>query len=284
MGGRGDVRFIKTTFLGYAKELVLDIFGERALIVAAHPDDESIGAGALMRYIESPFVVLLTDGAPRNSTDAAARGFASASAYAEARRRELLAALVLAGVPGERCLALNVPDQEASFRLGESALRLREIFIETAPESVLVPPYEGGHPDHDSAALAAHAASALLQREGRPSPALIEYASYHLLDGRLVSSEFLPRDGFEAITVILTEEDRRIKTVMLERFVTQNGMLRSFTVEKESFRPAPPYDFTLPPHQGSLYYESFDWGVREGARWRELAREALSGLGLEGAL
>jgi hypothetical protein len=41
----------------------------------------------------------------------------------------------------------------------------------------------------------------------------------------------------------------------------------------ERFRPLVRYDFSRPPHRGSLYYEQLGWRMT-GERWRELARAA----------
>lgn len=70
----------------------------RVAVVGAHPDDETIGAGAQLARLRRLTLVHVTDGAPRNGRDAAAAGFADPRAYAEARRAELDAALA-AGAP-----------------------------------------------------------------------------------------------------------------------------------------------------------------------------------------
>src|SRR3989304_2859165 len=87
-----DFRFIRTSFMGYTREFVKDIFGVKTLVAAAHPDDEVAGAGALYRYIDRALFIHVTDGAPRDLADAFGHGFRSAAEYAEARRTELLAA------------------------------------------------------------------------------------------------------------------------------------------------------------------------------------------------
>ncbi|OLE88653.1 MAG: hypothetical protein AUG08_07550 [Acidobacteria bacterium 13_1_20CM_2_55_15] len=56
-------------------------------------------------------------------------------------------------------------------------------------------------------------------------------------------------------------------------------MLADFPMDAERFRVAPPYNFREPPHEGSLYYEQFDWGVK-GEQWRRFAAAALSELEL----
>src|SRR3972149_1548020 len=281
MPGRDAIKFIKTTFTGYTRQSVKDIFGATVLVVAAHPDDECVAAGALYKYLERAVFAHITDGAPRNLVDALARGFATASEYADARRLELHSALSLAGVRPQDCLQAGIADQEASKRLVDATEWVRDRIKGVEPETILTLAYEGGHPDHDAAAFAAHAAAALLRQEGVQPPPIIECSLYHAGDGgsRRMSPGFLPREDVEPITFILTEEDRRLKREMLDRFITQSGVLRFFTVEDERFRPAPKSDFTLPRHEGKLYYESFDWG-QDGLLWREEAGRSLARLGL----
>ena len=64
------------------------------LLLGAHPDDEALSLTALMHQEHRRILhVQATDGAPRNLRYAQAAGFATREEYAEARRREKLAAL-----------------------------------------------------------------------------------------------------------------------------------------------------------------------------------------------
>ncbi|MDF2780993.1 MAG: LmbE family protein, partial [Geminicoccaceae bacterium] len=58
------------------------------LIVAAHPDDEVIGASTLLMRIPELRLLHVTDGAPRDLRDAQAAGFAGWQDYAQARDTE----------------------------------------------------------------------------------------------------------------------------------------------------------------------------------------------------
>jgi N-acetylglucosamine malate deacetylase 2 len=249
------------------------------LIVAAHPDDEVIGASTLLVRVPELRLLHVTDGAPRNLRDARAAGFAGWQDYTQARRAELATALGLAGVAAERAESLDIPDQGASFRLADLAHALAARCTELRPEVVVTHPYEGGHPDHDACAFAVHAACALLARRGSQAPTIVEMTSYHAGPDGLATGTFLERPGPEVVTLSLDPAARHAKQRLVACFTTQRQVLAAFPIDIERFRPAPAYDFTRPPHEGRLFYENFDWGV-DGARWRGLAREALAALGL----
>jgi LmbE family N-acetylglucosaminyl deacetylase len=250
---------------------------ETALVVA-HPDDETIGAGGLLPRMLAATLVYITDGAPRDLADARRAGFETAADYASARRTELLNALAEAGLSEDRLRFLGIPDQGAAFALPGIARRLETIFEETGVAAVLTHSYEGGHPDHDSTALAVHAACARMRRP----PAIWEFAGYHAHNGSMATGEFLI-GATPGEAIVMSEEARERKRRMFECFATQRDMLRNFPIDVERFRPAPVYDFRQPPHPGRLFYEQFEWGVN-GERWRALALAALAELGLEATL
>src|SRR4051812_10799066 len=137
------------------------------LLVAAHPDDETVGAGSrLPRLVQARFVCV-TDGAPRTGEDASRHGF-TPEQYARARRVELEAVLARCGIAPGQLQSLDCPDRQASLQLAPLARRLADVIAQSATEVVLTQPYEGGHPDHDATAFIAHAAVALLRAHGRP--------------------------------------------------------------------------------------------------------------------
>lgn len=79
---------------------------ERVLVVAPHPDDETIGCGGLLAlYPEQCDVLLLTDGRKGKSIQ---RKHCSDEEIIEIRRRELRTALDTAGVKNLICL--DIPD------------------------------------------------------------------------------------------------------------------------------------------------------------------------------
>ncbi|HZS47506.1 MAG TPA: PIG-L family deacetylase, partial [Blastocatellia bacterium] len=240
---------------------------------------ETVGAGALLKRLPTAAIVHVTDGAPRNMTDAIAAGFHTREDYSQARRAEAVAALHLAGISPDQEQSLDFVDQEASLDLVRLSRKLAEILDQLKPEVVLTHPYEGGHPDHDATAFALHAACRLLRRCKKSSPKIVEFTCYHNRNGSIEVEEFLPSENSEIKTTKLSESERDFKLKMIQCYTTQRETLRVFPIVFERFRLAPKYDFTVPPHDGRLLYELFDWGMT-GAHWRSLAKQALEQLDL----
>ena len=250
--------------------------GDRVVVVAAHPDDETIGLGAQLRRLDDALLVHVTDGAPRDGHDAAVYGFATLADYEAARRRELAAALTKGGADHLRTLSLGIVDQEAMHHLPSLARQLRERFLQERPQAVVTHAYEGGHPDHDAAAFAVQAACRLMAEP----PAILEMALYHRREGRLVSGEFLPSTAQEPRTVIeLNEEEIERKQRMIDCFTTQRWLLMQLDCAVERLRIPPGYNFRTAPHPGELHYETLGWGIT-GPDWRRKAAAALAELGL----
>ncbi len=246
------------------------------VVVAAHPDDEIVGATSLLLRAQQAAVIHLTDGAPRDPRlwGAACRDRA---AYARLRRDESLAALEVAGIPPERVVPLGAVDQEAARVLAPLARELAAVLDVLSPRFVVTHPLEGGHPDHDAAAVAARAALSLLRRRGGATPRLAEMTSYHLDGGRLVTGRFLPGSP-RGIRHRLTAPERSAKRRMLDRHASQRQVLAAFGVDEEEFRLAAPISLAAPPHAPPLHYEVRSWTTFE--RFRQHALEGLAALGL----
>jgi len=243
------------------------------LLVAAHPDDEVIGAGAHLAFWPDVHVVHVTDGAPRNHRYACDAAFPDRAAYAATRRKEAQDALAIAGITVERIVDLAFVDQEATFHLREISERLAALIAAKHPTVIVTHAYEGGHPDHDATCFAVHAARRIVARAGTSPPKLIEMTAYFGQGRERVTGSFMPSNR-TPVVADLSEADRARKRRMLLCHKSQTDLVDAFPVERECFRLAPDYDFRQPPHRGRLFYEQHDFGL-DGARWRELAATAL---------
>lgn len=116
----------------------------RAVVLAPHPDDESIGPGGTIALLTEAgtavTVVVLTDGSATWGTGLPAEEVA-------ARRRQETArscARLGCGPPQ----FLGFPDGVLSERLAELAGALATVIGDAAPDVVVLPWFGDGHPDH----------------------------------------------------------------------------------------------------------------------------------------
>jgi N-acetylglucosamine malate deacetylase 2 len=250
------------------------------LILAAHPDDEVIGATSVLTSVGgAAYVVFLTDGAPLDAALWSSHQQLPRSDYATLRWRESIAALSLAGVSKERISCLGAVDQESAQAVPLLVRRFATVLADVRPDIVISHAYEGGHPDHDSAALVAYAAVAMAQ----PMPEHWQMTSYHGANGSFRCGQFIPSpdaDPYE-LAIELSPEQRELKSEMLLCYESQRSVLQAFvaSADIERFRPAPDYDFALPPHPGKLWYETQGWPMT-GSEWRRLATFFLEQQGL----
>lgn len=240
----------------------------RIAVLAAHPDDEAIGASVLLSRSKDPLVVYLTDGAPRDAKLWSPAFKGSREEYAAMRRAEAELALSYVGVKQEQIEWLGAVDQDAVFHSVELAQNLAELLEQECPDLLITHPYEGGHPDHDAAALIAR--EALAQLNPGKAPMLLEMSSYHAREAQCVTGEFLRSNAADEFRFQLTEQHRQRKRRMFESYGSQRLVLSAFSTSHECWRKAPDCDFTRPPHEGKLWYECMGWATT-GEAWRSAA-------------
>ena len=252
--------------------LIEPVVTARVLVVVAHPDDETIGAGSVLARSTDAHVVVVTDGASDDrSFQPAALQAESPSTYAQIRRDELVRALAEVGIGPDRMHWLGIKDGEAIAAVPGIVTCLVSLIREIRPQVVLTHAYEGGHVDHDAVALAVHAAMTLTD-----SSHAHEMALYNGSGGNIMVHTFLP--GPPACTVHLDERLRRRKSRMLARYETQRRYEEYFGLEVERYRCAPAHDFfSAPDSESPLLYER-NHPADTAAQWRTQARLAVEQL------
>lgn len=235
-------------------------------IVAAHPDDEMLGLGSRIGRFARLTLIHVTDGSPHDRGDAQRAGLDTREAYVALRRRELGAALDAAGAAPERVLVYDIADQDAVRRLPELIDRLTADLAGMA--AVATHPYEGGHPDHDAAALSVQAACARL---GDAAPVRLEFAGYHQTSAGPRTGVFW---GDEGLVCAADEGDRARRAAALAAYASQASVLSNFDVAApERLRLAPIYDFRAAPPPDRVMYDRYGWAMTS-ALWRETAAKA----------
>jgi LmbE family N-acetylglucosaminyl deacetylase len=155
-----------------------------ALVLAPHPDDETIGCGLLLAKMaqngRGTSVILATDGdrgwfssMPRPEPDA----------IVQIRHREWHRALDVLAVPKESRFTLGFPDGTLRDHEEEAAQRIGDLLRNLSPTKVFVTKPLDAHPDHQALARATRRAvhdvyGSSAAPNGRPSPAVYHYRVY----------------------------------------------------------------------------------------------------------
>lgn len=255
----------------------------RATVVAAHPDDETLGAAGLVQRLHADGVrvslVIATDGeaafpgsTPREREDLAAR-----------RRGELMDALAALGAGDVRPVWLGLPDSGLSER---GDLLAAELAPHLQDSDLCVAPWPGDpHPDHRETGLAAL----------RAAPEGAQCWSYPIwMWSRLdVDDPGIP--WHRAFSLPLERAERSAKAAAIATFVSQTGagphgeepilpadVLADFDRADEIFFREPPQRSASTRRFAALYQDSDDpWRAR--TRWYERRKRAaaLAALPLE---
>jgi LmbE family N-acetylglucosaminyl deacetylase len=240
-----------------------DPISDRVVLVAAHPDDETLALASRLGRMTDLCIIHLTDGAPFDLADARRSGASTREEYAEMRRRELRAAMATLGCNAElRCYWH--PDQQAILSAAAIVRQLvRDLWDARA---VITHPYEHGHPDHDTAAFCVALARSRLAQLGMEPPEHLEYPSYHLRDGQAVFGSFWPEAGTPETVLPLTD---------LLCFLSQQAVLSQVPDWPERLRAAPAYDFLAPAAPGETSYDHLGCAMTS-AIWRDHANSVLA--------
>lgn len=152
--------------------------GRSAVVVAPHPDDETLGCGAAIARKRAAgtdvAVVVVTDGRHSHRSTVIAPDQLAAIRADEART-----ACARLGVEPERLHLLGFEEGTVAARPGEISRRIAEILDEVRPDEVLTTYRRDWHVDHRAVSAATAAAvSAAAHR-----PRVLEFPIWYWVDG-----------------------------------------------------------------------------------------------------
>lgn len=228
----------------------------KIMIVAPHPDDETIGCAAkIIRNKNEALIVYLTDGEfyKDNLT----------------RRMEAEKAMKIGGT--KNLVFLKHKGVEFTKKEGVEKLikELKSIIKKYKPEEIYVTAFEGGNYEHDIANYAINKAIdtgitiyeyptynnnliTLMKRVVRRTRRLLGMGFYRF------KPRFLNKKG-EVIKANMTKEEMQTKKEMLQEYKTQNynDLLLKCYLYDDRYKICPKYDYTKMPHGlTKLLYEA----------------------------
>ncbi|TMQ54163.1 MAG: PIG-L family deacetylase [Candidatus Eisenbacteria bacterium] len=208
---------------------------ERIMVIAPHPDDESIATGGVLLHavsVHAPVRVLyMTDGEDNPWAQRATEGNWRITSddrlrWGARRRSEALDALACLGIPPEAVGFLQFADQRLTSLLGEGAgepaRRLAEEIASWKPTALFVPSLEDRHPDHSATSVIAQLA--LARRECDAQPQVFTYTVHapqgYERRGRLLVLSRPERDAKEQ-AILCHASQLKLRRRFLLRFLEE---------------------------------------------------------------
>ena len=215
---------LRWLFVARAQNLQIASQGGPCLVLAPHPDDETLGcAGVIMRLRSAERRVVVAIAADGGGCQLVK--FRDRADVVALRQKETVAACGELGVPETDLVFFGFPDGELGANSAELTDRLAELIKKINPASVLAPHQGDNHPDH--CALAA-AVQVLISR-GQLNAQVFEYPVW-LATKRAVQLMFSRRFRRSLRTVNLGERASR-KHAAISHYRSQMPVYEGLPVE-----------------------------------------------------
>lgn len=219
----------------------------RILVVGPHPDDIEFSTGRLImhRKGKNVFTICMTDGR-RGQEGTAVKKLLNEDDYARLRIKETMIAQSELHIDINNQFFMNLPDQDVvsnPYIIDKLFMIIRRI----KPDFILIPPWEGAHPDHDATHLFLKIVTNNL---GFDKNKIIEYGSYNNFGGEFSIQEFVPYNNYEGEKFIPTPNQQIRWRNIMKIFKSQLNQQKDYIPKSrfENFRILPDYDYSKLPY------------------------------------
>lgn len=227
------------------------LFGRNILLLVPHPDDEIVACFATIRRAQSEganiHALYLTHGCIAHELrwpwDRKKHDW-----HVARRRREAMQTAQLLNLNPVGWT--NRPARSLWRQMAPVNADITRAITEHQIDQIWTPAYEGGNPDHD-------VLNALASRFA-PRLSVLEFAEYNFAGGRSHSQQFPVPNGSEEV-ICLTPAEQLQKQQALAIYESEQCNLGYVRTERECHRPLATYDYSQPPHDGTLWYARFQW-------------------------
>lgn len=219
------------------------------LILAPHPDDETVGLSVFMRRKQEEgcnfFIFFLTNGVVSKSE----MWFWEKNKYhifLEKRLSEMRDSLNFFKI--KDYFLQNIPTRHLRSCIEQTFLKIKSIIKDQTIDSIFVPAYEGGHQDHD---VANFIASKFIKKIN-----VFEYSEYHNYRDKVHSNMFINKIGNETL-IEFNKNEVDYKRNALLIYKSERKNLNYIEIKREVYRPIIKYNYNSVPHTGTLFYKRF---------------------------
>ena len=224
---------------------------KKVLILAPHPDDEIVGTCIIIKKFldrkHDVSIFFLTHGVISKQE----MWFFDRYKYEYSVKRRLKEAKKTLNELGiKKTFYQKIPSRTLKSNLQKSFYKLQRILKKYNFDYLFTPAYEGGHQDHDIANFL----SSLFKQKIK----VFEYSEYNFFKNKVNSNSFPNINGSE-ITFNLTLDEVSFKKKLLNNYISEKKNLTYLKFDYESYRPLEKYDYSLPPHEGILFYRRFSF-------------------------
>lgn len=207
------------------------------LLVGAHPDDNGLCACNVIRSNPLDSIVMtVTNGAPPFAQDYPVPGLDGVNTptqYAAMRRKEERLAMQILGVPEERSVFMDIPDQKSYENMGKIIDQIKQLITTYQPQRIFTHEFPQAHPDHEVACFCVHQAV----RETGQDIMILEFPIYTILLGQeRVNCELSGEGNGEIISYKFTDEELAFRNRLMKVYVSQPDLPERYTTSGEDFR------------------------------------------------
>lgn len=215
-------------------------YSARTVLLVAHPDDESIGAGLLLQRLRHAYIVFCANGPSWWPPDWLNYGLPHTRA--QLRKQEAHHAIGITG-KNHSIQFLGYPDGWLVTHLNDAYRSLDHLLRAWQPQHLVTHVFEGGHEDHDACSFLACQLSKTFNFQVWEMPLYYRDSS----TGAVIRQAFTADDPDDEIITPISGSELEVKRAMLSAHESQREIIARFDPTIEKFRRQPLHDYSRGP-------------------------------------
>jgi len=215
-------------------------YSARLVLLVAHPDDESIGAGILLQRLRHAYIVFCANGP--SWWPPYWLNYGLPHKRAQLRKQEAHHAIDITG-KNHSIQFLGYPVGWLVTHLDDAYRSLADLLRAWQPQQVVTHAFEGGHEDHDACSFLACQLSKAFNFKVWEMPLYYREAS----TGAEIRQTFTTDDPDSEIITPISGSELEVKRAMLSAHKSQREIVARFDPAIEKFCPQPLHDYSRVP-------------------------------------